>query len=327
VRRREFITLVGGTAAWSLVAKAQNPLPVIATLGSGAAIAASSIAQMRLFDACMRELGLFQGRDYVIESRWAGSDPSRFPGLAAELLARRPSAVVVWTILAAKVVQNLSRTVPIVMAGLNDPVATGLVASLARPGGNITGVSTMGEEFVLKLIQIMREALPDVRRLAVMTNPTNPSNRAMLDVLTRQSAGAELSFATVTVSSPGDLDTAFAELEQQHPDALFIMTDNSLAGLADTIIARALAQRVPTFGSLRFGFIQAGALFAYISDPKEIYQSVARLLKQILNGATPADLPVEQPTKFKLMINLKTAKALGLTIPPTLLARADEVIE
>jgi putative tryptophan/tyrosine transport system substrate-binding protein len=275
----------------------------------------------------MREVGLDQGRDYVFETRWADSDSSRFPALAAELLARRPSAFVVSTILAAKVVQNLSRTVPIVMTGLNDPVAAGLVESLARPGGNVTGVSTMAEDVLLKLVEIMREALPEVRRLSAMINPTNPSNQAMLDVLRREAAKAGLSIATVSVASPVDLDAAFAELSRQRPGALFVLTDNSLLALADAIIARALAQRVPTFGSFSLPFLQAGALFTYSRDPKEAFHGVARLLQKILNGAAPADLPVEQPTKFNLTINLRTARALGLEVPPSLLARADEVIE
>jgi putative tryptophan/tyrosine transport system substrate-binding protein len=329
MKRREFIMLLGGAAAARpLAARAQQAaMPVIAILGSGAADAGPSIAQMRWLDAGMREVGLVQGRDYLFETRWADSDSSRFPALAAELLARRPSGVVVFTILAARAVQNLSRDVPIVMTGLNDPVAAGLVASLAHPGGNITGVSTMAEDVLLKVMEIMREALPEVRKLAAMTNPTNPSNQPMLDVLTRQVAKAELSIATVAVASPADLDTAFAELSRQRPGALFVLTDNSLLALADTIIARAVAQRVPTFGNLGLPFVQAGALFAYSRDPKEAFQSVARLLKKILNGATPADLPVEQPTKFNLMINLRTARTLGLEIPATLLARADEVIE
>jgi putative tryptophan/tyrosine transport system substrate-binding protein len=169
--------------------------------------------------------------------------------------------------------------------------------------------------------------VPDVRRLTAMTNPTNPSNQPMLEVLTRQAAKAGLSIATVGVASPVDLDAAFAELSRQRPGALFVLTDNSLLALADTIIARALAQRLPTFGSFSLPFLQAGALFTYSRDPKEAFQGVARLLKKILNGAAPADLPVEQPTRFNLMINLRTARALGLELPPTLLARADEVLE
>jgi putative ABC transport system substrate-binding protein len=329
--RREFITLLGGAAAhsssWPLVARAQKPVPVIAVLVSGAADARASIFQMRSLDAGMREVGLVQGRDYVLETRWADSDSRRFPALAAELLARRPSAVVVSTIAAAKAVQNLSSTVAIVMTGLNDPVAAGLIESLARPGGNITGVSTMAEDVQLKLIEIMREALPEVRELVAMTNPTNPSNQPILDLLARQGSKAGLSIDTVGVASPVDLDIAFAELSRHRPGALFVLPDNSLLALADTIIARALAHRVPTFGNLNLPFAQAGALFTYSRDPAEAFQGVARLLKKILNGAAPADLPVEQPTKFNLIINLKTAKALGLDIPPTLLARADEVIE
>jgi putative ABC transport system substrate-binding protein len=149
----------------------------------------------------------------------------------------------------------------------------------------------------------------------------------MLDVLTRQAAKAELSIATVGVASPADLDTAFAELSRQRPGALFVLGDNSLFALADTIITRALAQRVPTIANFYLPFVQAGALFAYSRDPKETFQAVARLLKKILDGADPTDLPVERPTKFNLMINLKTAKALGLTIPDKLLAIANEVIE
>src|SRR5262249_7353253 len=153
---------------------------------------------------------------------------------------------------------NLSRTVPIVMTGLNDPVAAGLVESLARPGGNVTGVSTMAEDVLLKLVEIMREALPEVRRLSAMMNPTNPSNQAMLDVLRREAAKAGLSIATVSVASPVDLDAAFAELSRQRPEALFVLTDSSLLALADAIIAGALAQRMPTFGSFNLPFLQAG---------------------------------------------------------------------
>ena len=326
-RRREFVALIGGAAAWPLDVQAQKSVPVVAILGSGAGDAGLSIFQMRSLDSGLGEIGLVQRRDYVFETRWANSDSSRFPALAAELLAHRPTAVVVSTILAAKAVQDLSRTVPIVMTGLNDPVAAGLVKSLAHPGGNITGVSSMAEDLLLKAIEIMREGLPEVRRFTAMTNPTNPSNRPMLDVLTRQAAKAELSIATVGVASPADLDTAFAELSRQRPGVLFVLADNSLFALADTIIARALAQRVPTIGNFYLPFVQAGALFAYSRDPKETFQAVARLLKKILDGADPTDLPVERPTKFNLMINLRTAKALGLTVPPSLLARADEVIE
>jgi putative ABC transport system substrate-binding protein len=330
MRRRELITLLGGAAAYSLwppAAQAQKPVPVIAVLGSGAADAASSTAQMQLLDAGMRELGLVPGRDYVFETRWADSDSSRFPALAAELLAFHPSAVVAYTNLAITTVQNLSRTVPIVGAALNAPLASGLVASLAHPGGNLTGVSTMADDLVLKQVDIIREMMPQLRNLAVMINPTNPSNPLMLDMLTRQFANQQFSIKRIGVRSPADLDAAFAELSRQRPGALFMLTDSSLLALADTIVARALAQGVPTFGSFTLTFARAGALFNYSRDPKEAHQGVARLLKKILSGAAPGDLPVEQPTKYILSINLKTANLLGITVPPSLLAIADEVIE
>jgi putative tryptophan/tyrosine transport system substrate-binding protein len=249
VKKREFITLLCGVAVWPLVARAQKSIPVIAVVGSGAADSTSSMIQMQLLGAGMRELGLVEGKDYVFETRWAGSDSSRISALAAELLALHPAAVVVSTNLAVTTVQNLSRTVPIVGTSLNAPLAVGLVASLSHPGGNITGVSTMADELLFKLVEIMRELLPQVRNLAVMFNPTNPSNPVMLDMLTRRFANEELSIGSVSVRSPAELDAAFAEVSRQHPGALVVLTDNSLQGLADTIIARALAQRLPTFGS------------------------------------------------------------------------------
>ncbi len=327
MRRREFITLLAGTATWPLAVSAQKAAPVIAILGSGAAEASSSKMQMSMLDASMRELGLRQGQDYVFDIRWAGSDATRFSTLAAELLANHPSAVVVSTNLAAIAVQKLSRTIPIVGTGLNAPVATGLAASLNRPGGNITGVSTMAEDVLLKLFEVMRQTLPGVRRVVVIINPTNSSNPLMLDLLKGHAAKDGISIDAASVSAPVDLDAAFAEMLRQPPGALFVLTDNSLFALADQIIARALAQRVPTFGSFSGPFTRAGALVAYSRDPTEAFQGVARLLKKLLNGTAVGELPFEQPTKFNLSVNLKTAKTLGIEISPTLLSTADEVIE
>ncbi len=203
MKRREFIALLGSaTVALSFAARAEKAKPVIAILGSGAADAGSSKQLMSMLDTSMREVGLTQGQDYVFETRWADSDASRFSPLAAELLAGHPSAVVVSTILAAIDVQKLSRTVPIVGTGLNAPVATGLAASLAHPGGNITGVASMGEDIQLKLFEMMRETLPGLRRVMVITNPTNPSLRPMLDLLTSQAAKEGLAIDAVSVSAP-----------------------------------------------------------------------------------------------------------------------------
>ncbi len=327
MKRREFMALLGTAAAMPLAARAQKSAPVIAILGSGAAQAASSKMQMSLLDLGMRDAGLVEGRDYVFDIRWAGSDASHLPALAAELLANQPRAVVVSTNTAAFAVQKLSRTVPIVGTGLNTPVAVGLVASLARPGGNITGVSTMAEDVQLKLLEMLHETLPGARRVLVIANPTNPSNAALLEILMVHAAKTGIAVDAVNVSAPADLETVFAQLSQQPAKAVFLLTDNSLFGLAEPIIARALAARVPCFGNFSAPFADAGGLFAYSRDPKEAYQGVARLLKRLIEGASPADLPFEQPTKFNLFVNLKTAKALGIDVPERFLAIADRVIE
>ncbi|SHK72612.1 putative ABC transport system substrate-binding protein [Bradyrhizobium lablabi] len=328
MQRRGFILALGGAAvAWPSAARAQKAKPVIAILGSGAEDASSSRLQMSLLDAGMRELGLVQGQDYLFETRWAGSDASRFAPLAAELLAFHPSAVVVSTNLAALAVQKLSRTVPIIGTGLNTPVAIGLVESLARPGGNITGVATMSEDLELKLFEMMRETIPGIRRVMVFTNPSNPSTQAMLDLLKDPAEKQRIAIDVARVSAPADLEAAFAEMSRQPPGAVIVLSDNSVFALADRITAQALALRVPTFGTFARPFAQAGALLTYSRDPREAFQGVARLLKKILDGANPAELPFEQPTKFNLFVNLKTAKALGIEIPPALLATADEVIE
>jgi len=328
MKRREFIAaLVALASGAPLAARAQKGVPVIAILGSGAAEAASSKMQMSLLDAGMRDAGLIERRDYVFDIRWAGSDASHFPALAAELLANHPRAVVVSTNTSAIAVQKLSRTVPIVGTGLNTPVAVGLVASLARPGGNITGVSTMAEDVQLKVLEMLHETLPGARRVLVISNPSNPSNPAMLEILMAHAAKTGIEIDAVNVTAPADLETVFAELSQKPAKAVFVLTDNSLFGLSEPIIARAMAARVPCFGNFSAPFAEAGGLFAYARDPKEAYQGVARLLKRLLEGASPADLPFEQPTKFNLFVNLKTAKTLGIDVPERFIAIADRVIE
>jgi putative tryptophan/tyrosine transport system substrate-binding protein len=328
MRRRDFILVLGGAvAAIPTAVRAQKTVPVIAILGSGVADAPSSRLQMTQLDAGMREIGLVAGRDYVFEVRWAGSDASHFSSLAAELLAKGPRAIVVSTNLAALAVQKLSSTVPIVGTGLNAPVATGLAASFAHPGGSITGVATMAEALQLKLLEMLRATIPGLRRVFAISNPTNPSHPAMLDTLTSQAKRDGLALEVLKVSAPADLDSAFAQMSNQPVSAVLVMTDNSLLGLAGAIITRALEARLPAVGNFAASFVQLGGLYAYGRDPQEAFYGVARLLKKILDGASPADIPFEQPIKFNLIINLKTAKLLGIEIPPTLLATASEVIE
>jgi putative ABC transport system substrate-binding protein len=327
MNRREFIGLIGGAAAWPLKVEAQQLVPVIGILLSGATETPSSKAQMELLRTGLKAVNLMEGQDYIFEIRAADSDSRRFPALATELLARNPAAIVASTNLAITSIQQISRTVPIVGASLNSPVAVGLVASFSHPGGNITGVSTMADELVFKSVEIMREIMPRVSKVVVILNPTNSSNPVIFETLTRQFGSTELVFGAVGISSSADLDAAFEEVSRQHPDALIVLTDNSLLGLSNMIVARSMTQRLPVFANQSFVFSQAGTLVNYSRDPNESFQATARLLKKILTGASPADLPVEQPTKFLLSINLKTAKALNINISPAMLARADEVIE
>jgi putative tryptophan/tyrosine transport system substrate-binding protein len=329
LKRRDFTTLLSAAvAAWTISARGQQRPPLIAVLGSGSAAAPSSVTMMRDIRDGMRMLSLLEGRDYVFEGWWADSDSSRFPALADAVLVSRPAAVLVGTVIAAKVLQERSRTVPIVMTGVNDPVVAGLVSSLARPGGNITGVSNMAGDIQLKVIELARDAMPGLRTITTMVNPTNPTHGPWMDILRSQADALRISIGTVAVAAPTDLDNAFSEIAAQRPDALFVLTDNSLLGLSETIIARALTQRIPAFGAFTGTiFAKSGGLFSYSRDQIEAYHAVARFLKQILGGANPADLPIEQPTKFKLFINLKTAVTLGIEIPSNLLVRADEVIE
>jgi putative ABC transport system substrate-binding protein len=252
VKRREFLGVIGGAAvAWPHAARAQQPvLPVIAFLWNGVAAAGPGVGPIRMVADALREFGVVEGRDYRIETRYAAGDTSRLPALAAELLAIHPAVVLLGGHLAAKAVQDLSRTTPIVIMGMNDPVAAGLVASLANPGGNITGVSNMSEETQTKLVEILHEMLPDLRRITAITNPENLSLRPMLDALKQQAAALGISVDTVEVAGPADLDPAFAAVKRQWPGALLAMQDAEVGVLAGDIIARALGLGVPTVGTL-----------------------------------------------------------------------------
>src|SRR5262249_8086401 len=279
--------------------------------------------------ACADEIGSGAERDAItrLKSVPPTATPAAFRRSRANcwLCGQQPSSP--RPILPFESIRRLSHSVPIVGASLNSPVAVGLVASLSRLGGNVTGVSTMADELVFKSIETMREISPQTRNVTIVFNPTNSSNPVMLEALTRQLAHSGLAINSVPISSSADLDAAFDQVSQQHPGALVVLTDNSLLGLGEMIVARAMAQRVPVFASMSYAFSGAGELLNYSRDPEEAFRAVARLLKRILDGSNPADLPVEQPTKFVLSINLRTAKALGISIPPSLPNRADEVIE
>jgi putative ABC transport system substrate-binding protein len=326
--RREFIWLALGTCAWPRVALAQgrgSPFR-IALLGSGAEGAASSVNELKWLVEGLGDEGLFEGRDFMIERRYAGGDYARFGDLARELLTREPGAIVVSTIAAARAAQQLTKAVPIVMLGLNDPIGVGLVPSLASPGGNITGLATMNEDLQLKIFQMLREALPSARTVMALMNPSNPSNTGMLAAIRGEAAINAMSIATVEASAPRDLDRAFNEVERQRPDVLLVLPDISLVALSPDIMRRAAALRLPVVGTAH-ELTEAGALLSYGRVRRDTIRRAANYLKRLSGGAKAADLPIEQPTRFMLTVNARQARALNLNLSASLLAAADEVIE
>ena len=274
----------------------------------------------------MRDGGLLQGRDYLLETRWAEGHYDRFPALAAELVRGNPAVIVVATIASARAAQQATRSIPIVMTGLNDPVGVGLVASLARPGGNITGLSSMAEDVTDKLLELLRTAVPQVRSVAILFNPANPSNGPFVSRIRKIATSMGLAVRPVEVANVNDLDALFIALLKQPPDALIISPDSALHDQREHISALALRDRIPTIAQLP-EYTEAGALLGYGQSRREAYGRTAKYVKRILAGAKPGDLPIEQPTRISLIVNLKTARALGLTVPQSLLLRADKVIE
>jgi putative ABC transport system substrate-binding protein len=325
VRRREFITLLGAIAALPLAARAQQAsMPVIGFLVSGAADSFAIFVEA--FKQGMRDNGMAEGRDYVLDLRFADGDYSRFQTLAAEVAQRKPAVIVVTTLSAAHAAQRASSTIPIVMTGLIDPVGQGLIASLARPGGNTTGLANLAQDVMPKLVEILRGTFPAIRVIAVLFNPANPGNRELSKAISAQASSIGVTVRLVEFRGAGELDATFAALTQQPPEALVVMSDAALYDLREPISTLALKHRLPTIAYVP-EFTDAGALMSYGPPRQAMYHRAAGYVRRILAGAKPADLPVEQPTQVELSINLRTAKALGITISDTVLARADRVIE
>jgi putative tryptophan/tyrosine transport system substrate-binding protein len=325
MRRRAFIaSSLGAALASSLQALAKEPAR-IAVLGSGSKDAPLSVDQMTWLRSGLRAAGLIEGQDFTFEARWAEGDYRHFPELAGELIEKQPAAIIVSTIAAAEAAREASKTTPIVMTGLNDPVGAGLARSLARPGGNITGMATMNEVVIFKLLGLIPSVLPHTKRITAMVNPTNPSNPVIMASLKNEAARLGFVVETVEVAAPAALDKAFEQLRRYRPDLLIVVPDNALYALSESIMSRALPERLPTMATAHMSL--AGALITYGYHRREAMERTGFYLKRILDGARPADLPIEQPTKFHLTVNLKTAGLLGIEIPSAVLALADEVIE
>jgi len=324
VSRRGVIGLVGGAAAWPVSARAQRPtMPVIGFLRSTSlAVSTPMIAGFR---QGLTTAGFTEGQNVAVEYRYADNQPERLPGLVAELIPL-PVAVIFGNLLAARAAKAATTTVPIVFATGSDPVVDGLVASLNRPGGNVTGVSFVGGLLGPKRLELLRQLVPTVASIAMLVGPdTFEARIEQRDVeLAAQALGQQLIVAPVT--SEGELDSAFTSIVERGAKALLVGAGPLLASYRGRIVALAARYSIPSIYVLR-EFVEAGGLMSYGASLVEASKQAGIYVGRILKGEKPADLPVIQATKFDLLINLKTAKALGLEVPPTLLARADEVIE
>jgi putative tryptophan/tyrosine transport system substrate-binding protein len=326
MRRREFLGVLGGAAiAWPLSAHAQQlTVPVIGFLVSGSADSFAIFVDA--FKQGMRDHGMVEDRDYLLDLRFANGDYSRFPTFATELVQRKPAAIVVTTISAARAAQRASARIPIVMTGLIDPVGQGLIASLARPGGNTTGLANLAQDVMPKLVEILRATFPTIKVIAVLFNPANPANRELAKAMPVQANAIGVTVRLVEFRTANELDATFAALAQQPPEALVVMSDAALYDLREPISALALRNRLPIIAYVP-EFTDVGALMSYGPPRRAMYRAAADYVKKILGGAKPADLPVQQPTQVELSINLQTAKVLGIKIPDAILSRADRVVE
>ncbi len=273
----------------------------------------------------LHELGYAEGQNIVIESRWAEGQLDRLPGLAAELVRLKVDIIVTYAQPAIQAAKQAIGTIPIVMAGIIDPVATGFVATFARPGGNITGLSLMALELVGKQLEILKEVVPKLSRVAILTNP-NAGTAPQLRHAQEAARALGLGLQPVEARSPGEIDGAFAAMTREQADAVIVLIDGMFINHRTRIADLAAQRRLPAVYGIS-DHVEAGGLMAYGASVLDRYRRAATFVDKILKGAKPADLPVEQPTKFELVINLKTAKALGLTIPQSLLLRADEVLQ
>jgi putative ABC transport system substrate-binding protein len=320
MRRREFIVFVVGAIAWPIAVRAQNPMkiPRIGIIDNGPI--------WDHFRAGLHDLGYIEGRSIAIEYRSAEGQPERL-ALAASSLAHLPVDVIaIYGTAAAHAAKQATTTIPIVMIGIGDPVRAGLVPSLARPGGNMTGNTIIGAEMSAKRIQLIKEILPTLSRMAFLWNPNNASHAAYLEEWKAVAPALGLKMIFVEVSSSSEFESAFAAMLRERPDA-FTMTADPFHQLNIGWIVEYLARNhLPGIYPVRENAV-AGGFMSYGANMPDLFRRAARYVQKILQGATPADLPVELPTKYDLTINLKTAKTLGLTIPESFLLRADEVIE
>jgi len=316
------VTLALGLLGASLAAEAQQarPVPRIGYLGDAPGPFADA------FRHSLRERGYIEGKNIAIEYRWTEGRDEQLPDLVAELVQRKVDVLVTPGSQTSRAAKQATSMIPIVIAHVGNPVGSGLIASLARPGGNITGVSVMGSELNAKQLELLKQAVPRASHVAVLSNPTHPRHSAGLKELQEAAQVLGVTLHVVDVRHPADFESTFAAIRTVPVDALFVRQDHLFFSHRTRIVDFAAQSRLPAMYMYR-EWVDAGGLMAYGASLREVYSRVAELVDKILKGAKPADLPVEQVMRLQLVINLKTAKALGITMPPSLLLLADEVIQ
>jgi len=333
IDRRTFLAGTGAVLLAAPLAAEEQQAAKIARIGY-LTINFASGHLTEAFRQGLRDLGYVEGHNVVIEYREAEGKAERLPALAAELVALKVDVIVAPSTLATLAAKQATRTLPIVFTGVGDPVTDGLVTNLARPGGNVTGLSSaISTEVVGKRLDLLKQAVPGVSRVAVLWQPGSQGERTAKDMLKDMLKGADVAaralgvrLQVVEARGPADIDMAFSDMSQAHADALTVLGTPMFFNERSRLVALAAKNRLPAVYPQR-EFVDAGGLMAYGSNIADLFRRTATYVDKILKGAKPADLPVEQPTKFELVINLKTAKAIGLTIPPSLLQRADELIQ
>jgi putative ABC transport system substrate-binding protein len=323
MKRREFIGLVGGAAAWPLTASAQRAEGKLATIGI---LAIEPWPSIDTFRHALNALGYIGGKNVRFEYRYANGDNERLPELANELVGLNVDVILTWRTDAVLAAKQATATIPIVMGVIGDPLGSGVVTNLARPGGNITGCALRVAELEAKRLQLLKEVVPELFRVAILFNPTNHYMPIALESARKGAQVLHLSLAVYEVYNTRTLDAAFVTLMEDRPNAFLVPADTFLVSQRSRIAQFAIENKLPSIYTFR-EYIEAGGLIAYTPNYDDLFRRAASYVDKILKGAKPADLPIEQSSTFQLFINLKTARALGLTVPRKLLAVADGVIE
>jgi ABC-type uncharacterized transport system substrate-binding protein len=325
-RRRFLLTSLAGAVAGPLAVEGQQPKTIVRIGFLSSSSAERERPRLTAFQQTLRELGYLEGQNIVIEQRYAGGNFQQLPELAAELARIKVDIFVVVGAPASLAARKTTSVIPIVMVGVADPVGVGLVDSLARPGGNVTGLSDFNAGVVAKRLELLKEVVPSASRVAVLLNPANPSNPLQLKLIQAAAETLGVRLFPLEAKSAEEIDRAFAAMRTERAEAVIVIGDPMFGTHRRRLIDLSAKRGLPAIYSTR-EYVIDGGLVSYGTNLDDLYRPAAVYVDKSLKGAKPADLPVEQPTKYELVINLKTAKALGLTIPPSLLARADQVIE